>query len=372
VLGVVEIDLDLAAADAELATIEARILLRVIVEALLICLLVFFFARRFVRKPIQKLIAGTHAIGQMEFAEPVPVPPGHGEIAELAKSFNLMRERLRAAQQEINAFTQRLESKVEERTRELKAANEKLQQSDRLASLGQLSASVAHEINNPIAGVLNLAMLMQRILKVDGIPPGRLADFRRYLTQVINETTRVGRIVSDLLSFSRRSKPQRTKTCLNDVVRSTLSLISHKLKLGNVTVNLDLTEWLPPVLCDRSQVQQVVLNLVMNAAEAMQANKKGTLSISTGVSREGVVFIRVTDDGEGIPEESLPRIFDPFFTTKPEGKGVGLGLAVTYGIVQAHGGDIEVKSALAGGTSFTVTLPLSGAPSAEEIQVPVA
>jgi two-component system NtrC family sensor kinase len=372
VLGVVEIDLDLAAADAELAKVEARVLLRVVIEALLICLLVYFFVRRFIRKPIQKLIAGANAIGHMEFAEPVPVPPHGGEISELAESFNLMRERLDAAQHEINEFTHRLESKVEARTRELKLAHEKLQQSDRLASLGQLSASVAHEINNPVAGVLNLSMLMQRLLKDDGVPPGRIADFRRYLSQVINETSRVGRIVSDLLSFSRRSKPHRAETCLNDIIRSTLSLISHRLKLGNVTVKLELADLLPPILCDRSQIQQVVMNLAMNAAEAVQGNGDGVLIITTGISRNSAVYIRVSDNGEGIPEESLNRIFDPFFTTKPEGKGVGLGLAVSYGIVQAHGGDIEVTSVPGGGTTFTVTLPVHGALHAEETQVPAA
>ncbi|MCW5977517.1 MAG: HAMP domain-containing protein [Bryobacteraceae bacterium] len=372
VLGVVEIDLDLAAADAELATIQGRVLFRVIVEAALICLLVYFFVRRFISKPIQQLIAGTQAVGQMDFAEPVPVPPNSGEVSELAKSFNVMRERLSAAQNEINEFTQRLETKVEARTRELKLAYEKLQQSDRLASLGQLSASVAHEINNPIAGVLNLAMLMQRVMKDDGVPPGRVADFRRYLSQVIIETSRVGRIVSDLLSFSRRSKPQRAESDLNEIIRATLSLASHKLKLSNVAVDLDLAGGLPAVLCDRSQIQQVALNLVMNAAEAMQGVKDGVLEIASGAASEGVVFFRVSDNGEGIPPESLPRIFDPFFTTKAEGKGVGLGLAVSYGIVQAHGGDIEAKNAASGGACFTVTLPVKGAPLAEEPQARVA
>ena len=141
------------------------------------------------------------------------------ELDELARSFEVMRERLRTALGEINEFTQKLETKVEERTEQLKAAQKKLVQSDRLASLGQLSASVAHEINNPVSGVLNLSMLMQRMLTDDGIPPGRLAEFRKYLAQVIGETTRVGHIVSDLLAFSRRGKPQRAPADLNRIVQ---------------------------------------------------------------------------------------------------------------------------------------------------------
>lgn len=279
----------------------------------------------------------------MDAAEPIPVPQNSGEITELAASFDDMRERLRKAVEEINEFTQKLESKVEERTKALDLAHRKLQQQIyRLASLGQLSASVAHEINNPVAGVLNLAMLLQRLLKDDGVPQERLPDFRKYLAQIVAETSRVGRIVSDLLAFSRRSSPHRAPTDLNEIVRSTVSLIGHKLKLSNVKLHEDLSRDLPHISCDKSQLQQVVLNLVMNAAEAMQSKGGGDLEVATGRSGENLVM-RVTDTGEGISPENLRRIFDPFFTTKPEGKGVGLGLAVSYGIVQAHGGDIEVK-----------------------------
>jgi signal transduction histidine kinase len=273
-----------------------------------------------------------------------------------------MRERLQAALEEINQFTQGLESMVAERTEQLNVAHQKLLQTDRLASLGQLSASVAHEINNPLSGVLNLSMLMQRILKDEGIPGERLEEFKKYLAQVVNETARVGRIVSDLLAFSRRSKPQRTQTDLNAIVKTTLSLLAHKLKLGNVDVRLDLAAGLPTVLCDSSQMQQVVINLLMNGAEATHNKGSGTIFITTRVGpREESVIFQVRDTGDGIAPEILPKIFDPFFTTKGDGKGVGLGLAVVYGIVNAHGGDIEVESKVGEGTTFTVRLPLAGA-----------
>jgi two-component system, NtrC family, sensor kinase len=232
-------------------------------------------------------------------------------------------------------------------------------QTDRLASLGQLSASVAHEINNPVSGVLNLAMLMQRILKDDGIPPARIPEFRKYLGQVIAETTRVGRIVSDLLSFSRRSKPQRSLADLNKIIRSTLSLVAHKAKLAGVELDVRLDDMLPSIPCDSSQIQQVVLNLVMNAMEATQ-QKGGHVDVTTSLAPAGAgAILAVTDNGEGIPPENLSKIFDPFFTTKPEGKGVGLGLAVLYGIVEAHGGEVDVRSEVGNGTTFTVRLPLT-------------
>ena len=205
----------------------------------------------------------------MDLDKPIDIVHTSEELDHLARSFNTMRERLRLAMDEINQFTAKLETKVAERTEELRAAHQKLRQTDRLASLGQLAASVAHEINNPISGVLNLAMLMQRILKDDGIPPERIPEFRKYLAQVVQETSRVGRIVSDLLSFSRRSKPQRAEADLNRIVKTTLSLTSHKLKLARCDSG-DAT-WrriLPAVRCDSSQIQQVVLNLVLNGAEA--------------------------------------------------------------------------------------------------------
>jgi two-component system, NtrC family, sensor kinase len=207
--------------------------------------------------------------------------------------------------------------------------------------------------------VLNLSMLMQRLLTDDGIPPGRLQDFRKYLSQVVNETTRVGRIVSDLLAFSRRSKPQRVQTNLNKIVTTTLSLISHKLKLMNVECQMELQPDLPAVPCDPSQIQQVVLNLLLNGAEATQSRNERRVSIRTAVDHDiPAVALWVTDSGDGIAQGNLAKIFDPFFTTKPEGKGVGLGLAVSYGIIEAHGGDIEVKSRPGEGATFKLTLPL--------------
>ena len=188
-----------------------------LVEVVLIGVFIVFFTRHFVETPIQRLIDGTRAISEMKLDQPITIRSSV-ELEELSHSLNVMRERLQAAMAEKAQFTQRLESEVEERTAQLRTAQQKLIQADRLASLGQLAASVAHEINNPVSGVLNLSMLMQRILKDDGIPPERVEEFRRYLGQVATETTRVGRIVSDLLVVlapfqapERRGRPQRDR-----------------------------------------------------------------------------------------------------------------------------------------------------------------
>jgi two-component system NtrC family sensor kinase len=368
VLGVLDLALNLESVDHEVSGMKFRVLLVTGVEITLISLFIIFFTRRFLSRPIDELIEGTKAVSQMELDKPIEISSSSEELDELARSFDVMRDRLRTALGEINQFTQNLESKVEDRTQQLKAAHQKLLQTDRLASLGQLSASVAHEINNPIAGVLNLSMLLQRMLKDDGIPAGRIEEFRKYLTQVTNETARVGRIVSDLLAFSRRSKPQRAPGDVNKIVKMTLSLIQHKMKLSNVEVATHLAEDLPLVACDQSQMQQVALNLLMNAAEATQGKTERRVKVSTS-SGDGMVRLVVADNGEGIPPENLAKIFHPFFTTKPEGKGVGLGLAVTYGIIEAHGGDVEVVSKVGEGTTFTISLPLEP-PQRAELPLP--
>jgi two-component system NtrC family sensor kinase len=310
-----------------------------------------------VGKPIRILIGATQALSAGDLDRPIEFE-SETEFGELAASFDLMRERLGSTREELDLFTQKLEEKVEERSRQLTEARQKLIRSDRMASLGQLAASVAHEVNNPISGVVNLAMLLQRIMKSGDIPPDRREEFRGYLAQIAAETQRVGRIVSDLLAFSRRSSPQREETDLNQVIHRTLSLLAHKLELAHAELRMELEPGLKKVHADRSQIEQVLLNLVMNAAEAMTDG--GTIGIRTQSDADaGEVVLEVTDTGPGISKEHLPRIFDPFFTTKDEGKGVGLGLSVVYGIIDAHGGTIDVESWSEGGTRFQVRLPLN-------------
>ncbi len=368
VLGVLDVDMHLTPVDELVASMKIQVLVVTGIQIVLASGFIIVFTRKFVSNPIRKLIEGTKQVSAMNLDRPIEILHSSEELDALVLSFNGMRERLAEAIDEIRGFNEKLEATVEERTAQLKAAHQKLFHTDRLASLGQLSASVAHEINNPVAGVLNLSMLLQRILKDDGIPPGRIQEFRKYLTQVIQETSRVGRIVSDLLAFSRRSKPQRAPADLNRIIGVTLSLTEHKMKMANVAMETALAPSLPPVPCDSSQMQQVLLNLVMNACEATQSKGSGTVRVETRLSSAGdTVLMIVSDNGEGISTENLAKIFDPFFTTKPEGKGVGLGLAVLYGIVDAHGGEVEVKSQPGEGTTFTVSLPLAAVERPAEI-----
>jgi two-component system NtrC family sensor kinase len=356
VLGVLDVTMDLSHVDREMADLQRRMLGMALVQFVVVGVFIVFFTRKFVGVPIRKLIEGTRQVSAMELDKDVAIETP-GELGELVDSFNVMRERLRTTVGELNALTASLEQKVDERTKQLSLAQQKLVQSDKLASLGQLAASVAHEINNPISGVLNLSVLMDRVLKDDGIPKGREAEFRRYLRQITDETARVGRIVSDLLSFSRRSAPQHAAADLNGLLTRTLGMLAHRMHLGEVDVDTILATGLPQVPCDVQQIQQVVINLVLNAAEAMHAGGRVTVRTMLDTTSDAVV-LEVADDGPGIATANIQKIFDPFFTTKEEGKGVGLGLAVVYGIVQAHGGTIDVRSKPGEGATFTVRLPL--------------
>jgi len=365
VLGVLDITMGLARIDGEVSDIRNRTLLMTLIQIILIGILIVIFTKRFVDTPIRNLISGAKTISTMNLDQPFDTHSS-GELGELAASFDIMRIRLKEALKTLNDLTHDLEEKVEERTKQLGLAESKLIQSDKLASLGQLAASVAHEINNPISGVLNLSMLMQRIINDDGVPSGRIDDFRKYLHSISTETARVGHIVSDLLSFSRRSSPQRANADLNQIVGKTISLISHKLEMADVHLDLWLDKDLPSIPCDRSQMQQVVINLVMNGAEAIGSG--GRLSIRTRLNRSrDCLILEVEDSGPGIPPHILSKIFDPFFTTKEEGKGVGLGLAVVYGIIDAHGGTIDVTSGPDKGAVFIVSLPISADLGTERI-----
>jgi two-component system NtrC family sensor kinase len=356
VLGVVDVSMDLTRVDATISGIKQRVILISGTLILALSLFTIAFTQHFVASPITKLVRWTRNVDATNLDIPIDFK-AHNELKLLAQGFESMRVRLKDALDEINQSAAVLETKVQERTEQLRVAHQKLVTSDRMASLGQLAASVAHEINNPLSGVLNLSMLMQRIVRDDGIPPERLPEFRKYQAQVVSETARVGRIVQDLLSFSRRSKPQRAEVDLNSMITGTVTLLNHKLKLMSVNLTLELHPTLPHARCDGSQMQQVLINLIMNAAEAAQGKPAAAVLVETS-SDASSVFLRVKDNGEGIKPEHRQKIFEPFFTTKGEGKGVGLGLAVVYGVVEAHQGTIDVESEVGKGTQFIVQLPI--------------
>jgi PAS domain S-box-containing protein len=281
---------------------------------------------------------------------------------KISKFIHISRDITQSKKEEAE-ITGRLEQMVEERTRELKETHKKLLHQDKMASLGKLSASVVHEINNPIAGILNLIMLMKRMVEEDSIGNREIDQFGHYLTLMETETRRTSRIVSNLLAFSRQSKIELKRIGLNQLIEKTLFLNANLLKIAGVKVDTALDPDLPDLVGSEDQLQQVFMNLVSNAAEAMEAKGSGRLRIETRHSlRENKLYVDFKDNGIGIPESNFSKLFEPFFTTKKKGKGVGLGLSVAYGIIQEHGGSIYVKSNVGKGTTFKVSFPLNPAP----------
>ncbi|MDY6882090.1 MAG: PAS domain S-box protein [Thermodesulfobacteriota bacterium] len=253
-----------------------------------------------------------------------------------------------------------LYEKIKTAYKELQEAQEQVVRSEKLASLGKLSATIAHEINNPLAAVLNYIRLMIKIIKRGGFSEERLDDISRYLDTMETETARCGEIVKNLLAFSRQSKTSMETHDIKEIIDKSLTLIVHDLEIKNIRILKEVDSNLPAVLCDFRQIQHVFLNLLSNSSEAM--TQGGTLTVKAHYTEsDGFVQICIGDTGRGIAREDLEHIFEPFFTTKEEGKGVGLGLSVVYGIVSRHNGSIDVNSEIGKGTVFKVHLPIAPA-----------
>jgi signal transduction histidine kinase len=289
----------------------------------------------------------------------VSVYPIWEKEGKISKFIDISRD-ITEHKREEEEMTRRLEEMVEERTRELKETHNKLLHQDKMASLGKLSASVVHEINNPIAGILNMIMLQKRIIQEESIEDKSISRFSDYLSLMETETRRISQIVSNLLAFSRQSRMEMKSLNLNQLIDKTLLLSANLLKIEGVKVEKRLDPDIPDFVGSEDRLQQVFMNFISNAAEVMETNGGGVLRIATEHSLQaGKVFVSFKDTGTGIASENLSRVFEPFFTTKKKGKGVGLGLSVAYGIIQEHGGSIDVKSEVGKGTTFRIEFPLN-------------
>lgn len=283
-----------------------------------------------------------------------PIWKNKGEISKFIEISRDITKRKRDEQE----ITSRLAKMVEERTKQLNATHEKLLHQDKMASLGKLSASVVHEINNPIAGILNLIILNKRIIEEGPVEANEMKLFSKYLNLMETETRRISRIVSNLLVFARQSKIELKEIDMNLLIEQTILLNANLLKINGVKLNRELDSSLPLCHGSEDQLKQVFMNFISNASESMGAISGGVLTISTEYHNESdSIVIRFTDTGSGIPQENISKLFEPFFTTKRKGKGVGLGLSVAYGIIKEHGGNIYVSSQQGKGATFKITLP---------------
>ena len=352
VLGVLDIALSLKQVDAQVRAASRTTALQTAGFSLLLVVLMFFLLRRQVIRPVADLLEGTRQVTRGDLGFRIPVR-SHDEIGQLAGSFNDMTGALQRARAELAHVVENLEVRVDERTAALTAAQAQLVQSEKLASMGKLSASVAHEINNPLTGVLTYAKLLTRKLKKGPPDAEGLGQVLRNLALIERETERCSTIVKNLLDFARQREPALRDTDLNSVLSEVLSLVNHRLEMGSITLVRELGD-VPPLIADFDQLRQVFLNITMNACDAM--GHGGTLTVrSRWLPDDERVEVEIADTGPGIQPEHLGKIFDPFFTTKE--KGTGLGLSVVYGIINRHGGTIEARCPAAGGTTFVTRLP---------------
>jgi len=358
VLGVLDTNVSLARADADLKESSVRMLAYTLFAVVLIAVVSGIFVWRVVHIPVKKLTAGTNRLARGELGYQLNIV-SRDELGELALSFNQMSRQLREAREEADDWAQTLEARVEDKTRELKHAHQAVMQSEKMASIGKLAATVAHEINNPLAGILTYAKLLRKWLDRDGWSAERRDEVRGSLELIECESRRCGEIVRNLLTFSRSSPMNLQWVDLNQVIDRCVRLVQHQTELNNVQLQPQMAEELPQVQCDAAQIEQLLLALIMNAVDALPHG--GNLWVRSRMVPEiGAVQLEVQDDGVGIPESILPNLFEPFFTTKEKGHGVGLGLAISKGIVERHRGRIDVDSKPGQGTRFTITLPVDG------------
>lgn len=363
ILGVLDTNLSLARADVNLVEARRHMLAYILVAMAVISLLSGIFIWRMIHGPLKVLKSGTERLASGELGYQIEVR-SRDELAELAASFNTMSRQLREAREEVMAWGRTLETRVEQKTQELKRAHEHVLRVEKMASTGKLAAIVAHEINNPLAGIVTYAKLLRKWLA--RWDEAHKQEVLSSLDLIESEGLRCGDIIRNLLSFARATPMNIEPSDLNAVINRCVRLVQHQLQLANIQLQLGLDPELPAVRCDPAQIQQVLLALVMNAIEAMP--KGGTLSLRSGrLAGMQEVQLQVQDDGVGIAPELLPNLFDPFFTTKEYGHGVGLGLAITRSVIERHRGRIEVCSHPGQGALFTVSLPVHGPASAEEV-----
>jgi len=318
--------------------------------------LIMFLVNRFLNRPLKELMNGTHRVAQGDLETAITVRT-EDELGLFAESFNQMTGDLKQAKQSLTDWGIRLEQMVEERTRDMERAQQQLVRSEKLASLGKLSAGIAHEINNPLTGILTFSQMLLDEFPAESEP-------HHDLEVIVRETIRCRNIVRGLLEFARQSAPEKQSVQINQLLRDILELVGKQELFQNIEITTSFDPDLPRLQVDGDQIKQVFFNIVVNAGEAMASG--GHLKLSTHLDRTGSkALVEFADNGSGIPEQALNNLFDPFFTTKE--MGTGLGLAISYGIIKAHHGNIEISSTLGQGTRVLVSLPVEASEQATTV-----
>lgn len=357
ILGVLDVKMSLEQVDKQLEKNWQTMFHLALLMILLVAATSGVFLYFVVHIPVRKLTEGTREVSGGNLDYLIPIQSGD-EIGLLAQSFNQMTKDLKRAHGEITEWSNTLEIKVKEKTEELKKMQDQIVQVEKMASLGKLSLTVAHELNNPLTGILNYASLALKNLKKDEFALKERDSTLKDLEIIQNETARCGNIVKNLLLFSRKLDTGLTEEKLRSIVETSIELVAHHLRLRQIEMVRNYLSGDDTIFCDPDQLKQAFIALLINATESM--DKGGVIEVSTEHVEGDGYRIRIRDTGCGIPGELLPRVFEPFFTTKINDKGVGLGLSIVYGVINRHGGTIRVESEVGKGTTFIVEIPRVG------------
>jgi len=332
------------------------LLMALIITAIVVAMLILFTRKR-IKDPLNSIITASEAVSAGQIKTRLDISPGLlDDMKMVSIAFNNMLDHIDRATNELENWSKQLEYKVQKKSEELSEAQNELITVERIASLGKLSASVAHEINNPLSGILIYTKLVYKQLEKQEITREKRENMLRQLKLIETETKRCGDIVKGLLDFSRKDQDDFEERHLNEILQGTYELMMHHIRIANITFLTDLSAKHDIIYCSPNQIKQACIAILVNASEAVTEN--GEIVIRTKNSDTNTIRLEISDNGSGISPEDIPHIFEPFFSTKREARGIGLGLAIVHGIVQNHNGKVEVDSVVGRGTTITLIFPL--------------
>ncbi len=357
VLGSLVIKIPLEAQDAAIKKSSIEFFLLAIFATALFVMVLLIFTRKKIKEPLNALIKASIAVSNGDKSTRVEIQPHQlDDMRMVSEAFNDMLDNLHSATLELENWSQQLEYKVQKKSEELGAAQHELIHVERLASLGKLSSSVAHEINNPLSGILIYTKLLYKQVSNPEVYASKRESMLKHLKLIENETKRCGDIVKGLLDFSRKDQDNFEPKHLHETLKETYELMSHPIKIANIAFSTQFSAASDLIYCNPNQIKQACVALLVNASEAIIEN--GEILIKTSNPDDEHIIVEIIDNGVGINPVDLPHIFEPFFSTKSNVSGTGLGLAIVHGIIQNHKGKTEVKSEPGNGTTLTIILPL--------------
>ncbi len=332
-------------------------LLALLIIALLMTLLIIF-TRKKIKNPLNSIISASEKVSKGDTAIRLDISTDMlDDMTKVSLAFNNMLDNIESATRELQNWSQQLEYKVQKKTEELSEAQNELIHVERIASLGKLSSSVAHELNNPLSGILIYTKLISKQLNKPQFYHDKKDSILKHLNYIESETKRCGDIVKGLLDFSRKDQEDFEPASLHEIMKATATLMSHPLKIANIQFVKELNAKEDEIFCSPNQIKQASVALLVNAKEAIK--EQGEIILRTSNPDQEHIKLEILDNGSGIAPDIISHIFEPFYSTKRDTSGIGLGLAIVHGIVENHKGKIEVDSELGKGTTMTLIFPLN-------------